>query len=154
MLSYEVTSSIPCKSDAATVEIKVTDKTNKGLKLKLLNIEFNVGDTAGDLFKQPTVEVETHKVTANPIARSVSPNKRFKLTGSDIPTRANNSLTWQVICTEEEVKALGETLTITITGVTNSAAGQANITISEVVENRGDDVPKTDPEQSFKVTKK
>ena len=108
-----------------------------------------MGDTAGDLFKQPKED----KVTANPITRDISPGKRFILKGSDTPSTGNNSLTWQVVCTDEEKQALGETLTITITGVTNTAAGEANITISEVLENRDDGAPRTDVEQSFKVNK-
>lgn len=151
-LTYSVSSSIPCNSDAATMEIKVSDKTENELRLKVLDIEFNVGDSAGDLFKQPNIK--DGEITANPIARAISPRKRFKFAGSDTPSTADDALLFRATCTEEKVQALGETLTITFTGVTSAAAGEANITISEVVEDRGDDVPVTDPELSFSVTKK
>lgn len=148
-----MTSSIPCGSDKATVEIKVWDETKKGLKLKSLQIEFHAGDGKDDLFKQPKVDKDG-KVTDNTIGFAISPEKRFKVKGSEKPTTANDAFLFVAYCTDESLQELGKTLTITFTGVTNATAGKANISIAELLENRGDDVPKTDVEQLFEVIKK
>ncbi|KAE8168595.1 hypothetical protein BDV40DRAFT_294545 [Aspergillus tamarii] len=152
LLSYNVTSTIPVNSKEAKVDIKVSDKSGKSLKVKLLSIEFNLGDTEGDLFKAPTVE--KGKITGNGIVRAISDTKRFKLTGSGIPNTTNGTVKFQAICTDEKIQPLGETLTISFTGLTNATAGDTKVTINEVLVEREDKAPSTDIEQVCTVTKK